>query len=91
MIAGYSYELVQDPPPLLLCRPVSFSNRFLKLSACRHARLPGHLLYHPAAPLPGSSLREATDADPVTKIVSQCGGRFELSPEWRANSDNSRG
>jgi hypothetical protein len=34
--------------------------------------LPRHLLHHPAASLPGSSLREATGLDSVTKIVSQC-------------------
>jgi len=74
MIPGYAYELGQDlsslPPP---CgRLIPFSNRIFQLSACRHAQLPRHLLHHPAAPLLGSSLREATAIAPVTKIVSQC-------------------
>ena len=74
MIPGHSYEFGQDllslPPS---CgRLIPFSNRIFQLSPCRHAQLPRHLLHHPAAPLPGSSLREATGIDLVTKIVSQC-------------------
>jgi hypothetical protein len=53
---------------------MTFSHRLLEFSPCRHARLPRHLLHHPAAPPPGSSLREETAADSVTKIVSQCVG-----------------
>jgi hypothetical protein len=80
MIPGHSYEFGQDllslPPS---CgRLIPFSNRIFQLSPCRHAQLPRHLLHHPAAPLPGSSLREATGIDPVTKIVSQCAGRRQL-------------
>jgi len=36
------------------------------------AALMQRLGLHPAAPLLGSSLREATGFAPVTKIVSQC-------------------
>src|ERR1700730_12786156 len=73
MIAGHPGEVVEDlaafPPAR---RPITFSHRLLEFSPCRHAQLPRHLLHHPAAPLPGSSLREATAADSVTIIVSQC-------------------
>src|SRR5712692_1131989 len=73
MIAGHTGEVVEDlatfPPAR---RPITFSHRLFEFSPCRHAQLPRHLLHHPAAPLPGSSLREATAADSVTKIVSQC-------------------
>ena len=80
MIPGHSYEFGQDllslPPS---CgRLIPFSNRIFQLSPCRHAQLPRHLLHHPAAPLPGSSLREATGIDPVTKIVSQCADERQL-------------
>jgi hypothetical protein len=52
---------------------ISLPDSILQFSSCRHTQLPRHLLHHPAAaPLPGSSLREATVTDPVTKIVSQC-------------------
>lgn len=78
MIPGHPHELGQDLSPL---RPsggplIPFSNHVRQLSSCRHAQLPRHLLHHPAAPLPGSSLREATGLDSVTKFVSQCAGRF---------------
>jgi len=75
MIPGYPDELGQDLPPLPPrdCRLIPFPDRVLKVSACRHAQLPRHLLHHPAAaPLLGSSLREATGTAPITKIVSQC-------------------
>ncbi len=73
MIAGHPSEFVQDLAAFLPARrPITFSNRLFEFSPCRHAQLPRHLLHHPAAPLPGSSLREATAADSVTKIVSQC-------------------
>src|ERR1700730_1987467 len=73
MIAGHTGEFVEDlaafPPAR---RPITFSHRLFEFSPCRHAQFPRHPPHHPAAPLPGSSLREATAADPVTKIVSQC-------------------
>ena len=75
MIPGYADELGQDLPSLQPrnCPLIPFPDRVLKFSACRHAQLPPHLLHHPAAaPLLGSSLREATSTAPVTKIVSQC-------------------
>jgi hypothetical protein len=75
MIPGYPDKLGQNLPSLATIRGhlIALSDRILKLSACRHAQLPRHLLHHPAAgSLPGSSLREATAYDSVTKIVSQC-------------------
>src|SRR5215831_335040 len=75
MVAGNPREFVEDlaafPPA---CRPITFPNRLLEFSPCRHAQSPRHLLRHPrsAALMLGSSLREATTRDPVTKIVSQC-------------------
>ena len=74
MIPGYPDELGQylSPFAMIAAPLISLPDRILKLSACRHAQLPRHLLHHPAAPLLGSSLREATGAAPVTKIVSQC-------------------
>ena len=72
---GYPDQLGQDLPSLAtIAAPlISLPDRIPKLPACRHAQLPRHLLRHPAAtPLPGSSLREATSRDSVTKIVSQC-------------------
>src|SRR5713226_8521868 len=77
VIAGHPSEFVEDlaafPPAR---RQITFSNHLLEFSPCRHAQLPRHLLHHPAAPLPGSSLREATAADSVTKIVSRCAGKL---------------
>jgi hypothetical protein len=79
VIAGCFYEFVQDLPPLgPFCRSVSFSNRVLQLTPGCHAQLPRHFLHHPAAPLLGSSLREATGIARVTKIVSQCADRRQL-------------
>jgi hypothetical protein len=75
MIPGYPDELGQNLSPLATIPAplVSLSDRILKLSPCRHAQLPRHLLHHPAAPsLRGSSLLEATTGHSVTKIVSQC-------------------
>jgi hypothetical protein len=75
VIPGYPDELGQDLSPLAtIAAPlISLPHRILKFSPCRHTQLPRHLLHHPAAPSPrGSSLREATTGDPVTKIVSQC-------------------
>src|SRR5215831_9505199 len=76
MIPGYSCELGQNLPslPPIGGRLIPDSNRILQLSARCHTQLPRHL-HRPAAPLPGSRLREATTADSVTKIVSQCAGR----------------
>src|SRR5262249_25865531 len=77
MVAGNPREFVEDlaafPPA---CRPITFSNRLLQLSPCRHAQSPRHLLRHPrsAALMLGSSLREATGTRSVTKIASQCAG-----------------
>jgi hypothetical protein len=86
VIPGYPDELGQDLSPLAtIAAPlISLPHRILKFSPCRHTQLPRHLLHHPAAPsLRGSSLREATTGDPVTKIVSQCAGasrvRHDLS------------
>jgi hypothetical protein len=74
---GYTCELGQDLPslPTIGGRLIPFSNRVLQLSACCHTQLLGHLHY-PAAMLPGSSVREANGTDPVTKIVTQCAGKF---------------
>src|SRR5207244_1380579 len=79
VIAGNPREFVEDlaafPPAR---RPITFANRLLEFSPCRHAQSPRHLLHHPAAPLLGSSLREATGTGPVTKVVSQCADRRQL-------------
>src|SRR5215471_2723769 len=75
VIAGNSSEFIEDlaafPPAR---RPITFPNRLLEFAPCRHAQLPRHLLRHPrsAQLMLGSSLREATTGDSVTKIVSQC-------------------
>jgi hypothetical protein len=85
VIPGYPDQLGQDLPsfPPLGGRLISLPDRILKLSPCRHAQLPRHLLRHPAAtPLPGSSLCEATTRDPVTKIVSQCAAKMLDAVQW---------
>jgi len=74
MITGYANELGQNPPSLsrFSSSLISLPDRILQLSPCRHAQSPRHLLHHPAVlALRGSSLREATTGDSVTKIVSQ--------------------
>jgi hypothetical protein len=88
VIPGYSDELGQDLPSLttLSGSLISLPDRILKLSACRHAQLPRHVLRHPAvAPLPGSSLREATGSALVTRIVSQCDRPKQLTSNNSGN------
>jgi hypothetical protein len=67
-------ELAAFPPPR---RPITFANRLFEFLPCCHAQLPHHLSRHPRSAVLtlGSSLREATGTNPVTKIVSQCAGK----------------
>jgi hypothetical protein len=74
VIARHPGEFVEDlaafPPAR---RSITLSHRLFQFPACRHAQSPRHRRHHPAAaPLPGSSLREATVIASVTKVVSQC-------------------
>jgi len=75
VIPSYPGEFVKElaafPPPR---RSITFANRLFEFSPCCHAQSPHHLSRHPRSAVLtlGSSLREATGTNPVTKIVSQC-------------------